>query len=312
MRTLFMGTPDFALFPLRALVEAGENIAGVITQPDRPTGRKYRLTPPPVKVWAAGRGIPVYQPEKLRDDKFTELLTGLDPELIVVAAYGKILPRSVLGYPKYGCINVHASLLPEYRGAAPIQRAIIDGKSVTGVTIMQMDDGLDTGDILLTHKVPIHERDNFQTLHDKLGKSGAEALLKTLRLLREGKITRTKQDHSKATYATKIEKSDCLIDFSKPAREVYNLIRALSPSPLAFVRLPDDCVLKVPEAEVANDFCLDNCGAPGTVISLERGIVVACGSGAVRLLRVLPECKCCMSAEDFIRGRRISIGDKLS
>ena len=213
MKILFMGTPDFALFPLRALVEAGENVIGVITQPDRPTGRKYKLTPPPVKVWAMERGIPVYQPEKLRDEKFSWLLSELDPELIVVAAYGKILPQGMLDYPRQGCINIHASLLPEYRGAAPIQRAIIDGKSITGVTIMQMDAGLDTGDILLSREVPIHERDNFETLHDRLGECGAAALLESLRLMREGKLTRTRQDHSKATYAAKIEKSDCLIDF---------------------------------------------------------------------------------------------------
>ncbi|HOA85420.1 MAG: methionyl-tRNA formyltransferase [Clostridiales bacterium] len=312
MKILFMGTPDFAIFPLSALFESGENIVGVVTQPDRPVGRKYKLTPPPVKVWATEHGIPVYQPETLKDEKFSGLLAELDPELIVVAAYGKILPRSVLDYPKFGCINVHASLLPEYRGAAPIQRAIIDGKSVTGVTIMQMDAGLDTGDILLAREVPIHERDNFETLHDRLGEAGAAALLEALGLLKEGRLTRIKQDHSKATYAAKIEKCDCLIDFSKPARDVHNHIRALSPTPLAFTRLPDGCVLKVPEAEVANDFCEEGCGSPGTVISLERGIVVACRSGAVRLLRVLPKCKCCMCAEDFVRGRRIAVGDKLS
>ncbi len=311
MKILFMGTPDFALFSLRALAASGENIIAVITQTDKPVGRNYKLTPPPVKIWACEHCIPVYQPQTLRGDVFAALLAQLDPELIIVTAYGKILPQNVLDYPKYGCINVHGSLLPEYRGAAPMQRAIIDGKTQTGVTIMMMDAGIDTGDMLLKKEIPINENDNFETIHNRLGEAGAVALTEALALLKSGKLPRTKQDSSKATYAAKIEKADCLINFAKPARDVHNLIRGLSPTPLAYTRMPDGCILKVLEAEVAAD--ISTCPtAPGTVLALDRGIVVACSEGAVRLLRVLPECKCCMCAADFIRGRKISVGDILS
>jgi methionyl-tRNA formyltransferase len=311
MKILFMGTPDFAIFPLKALVESGENVVAAITQPDKPAGRSYKLTPPPVKIWAAERKIPVYQPQTLKGDAFSALLEKIDPELIIVAAYGKILPQNVLDYPRYGCINVHGSLLPEYRGAAPIQRAIIDGKAVTGITIMMMEAGLDTGDILLKKEVPIYENDNFETIHDRLGECGAAALTEVLSSLKEGSLTRTPQDHSKATYAAKIEKADCLINFARPARDVHNLIRGLSPAPLAFTHINGGCILKIHEAEIVHDALTHGAG-PGTVLSLDHGIVVACADGAVRLLRVLPECKGCMMASDFIRGRKISVGDILS
>ncbi len=311
MKILFMGTPEFSVFTISALHESGENIIGVVTQPDKPTGRKYKLTPSPVKLWAAERGIPVYQPTTLRGEEFATLLSELDPELIVVVAYGKILPQNVLDYPRYGCINVHGSLLPEYRGAAPIQRAIIEGKTKTGVTIIQMDAGIDTGDMLLCRELEIGEGDNFGILHDKLGKLGAAALTEAVALLKDGKLTRTPQPDTGASYAAKIEKRDCKIDFNKPARDVHNLIRGLSPAPLAFTRLPDRCMLKINEAEVAKG--IKPCGArPGKVIALDHGIVVACAEGAVRFLRVLPECKCCMCSADYIRGRKICTGDLLS
>ena len=310
MKILFMGTPEFSVFSLRALADAGENIVGVVTQPDKPKGRSYQLTPPPVKVFATERGIPVYQPATLRGEEFAATLAGIDPDIIIVSAYGKILPQNVLDYPKYGCINIHGSLLPEYRGAAPMQRAIIDGKTVTGVTIMQMDAGLDTGDMLLVRECPIGPNDNFEDIHDRLGALGASALLEALALLREGKLERTPQDNSRASYAAKIEKADCHIDFLKSAREVHNLIRGLSPIPLAYARMPDDCILKVSASEVAD---VPTKGAePGRVIALDEGVVVACGEGAVRLLRVTPECRCCMCAADFIRGRKIAVGDLLT
>lgn len=310
MKILFMGTPEFSVFALRALVRSGENVIGVITQPDKPKGRNYVLTPSPVKVFAESEGIPVFQPNTLRGDEFALTLAGIDPELIVVSAYGKILPQNVLDYPLHGCINIHGSLLPEYRGAAPMQRAIIDGKEKTGVTIMQMDAGLDTGDMLLVRETPIGENDNFENIHDRLGELGAAALLDAIALLREDKLTRTPQDGSRATYAAKIDKSDCLIDFKKTAREVHNLIRGLSPIPLAYARLPDDCILKVTVSEVADNLCV-TVGNPGEVIALDHGIVVSCGEGAVRLLRVTPECRCCMCAADFIRGRKVAVGDIL-
>ena len=236
MRILFMGTPDFAVFSLRALLESGEELVGVMTQPDQPRGRGYVLTPPPVKVYADAHGIPVFQPEKLRTQKVADLLFRLDPELIVVAAYGKILPPAVLDYPSLGCINVHGSLLPEYRGAAPIQRAIMDGKTETGITTMMMDQGLDTGDILLSGKVEIAPEDNFEAVHDKMGACGAKVLLNTLAALKNGTLRRIPQDGSKSSYAAKIEKSDCVLHFDGAAEQLHNQVRGLSPFPLAFTR----------------------------------------------------------------------------
>ena len=311
MKILFMGTPDFALFSLRALVEAGENIIGVVTQPDKPKGRGYTLTPPPVKVYAMEKGIPVYQPNTLRGEEFANLLKELSPDLIIVVAYGKILPANVLEFPKYGCINVHGSILPAYRGAAPMQRAIMEGQTETGITTQMMADGIDTGDILLISKVTIQENDNFETIHDKLGECGAETLLATIKELRAGTLTRTKQDDRLATYAAKIEKSDCLIDFTKSASEVHNQIRGLSPIPLSFTYTPDGKMLKVTATEVAKR---EGTLAPaGTVLSLNGGkIEVACGVGSVSILSVLPEGKKRMAASDFINGRKIAVGDVLS
>ncbi len=311
MRILFMGTPDFALFSLSALVESGEEIIGVVTQPDKPKGRKYVLTPPPVKVYAMERGIPVFQPATLKDEAFYDLLCRLNPDLIVVTAFGKILPKSVLDYPKYGCINVHGSLLPAYRGAAPMQRALIEGKTETGITTMQMDVGLDTGDMLLSGKVTVEENDNFETLHDKLGICSGKILLETLKALKEGSLVPQKQDDAKATYAAKIENADCVLNFGASAKEVHDRIRGLSPFPLAFTRTPDGKMLKIVASEVSEK---DNGGAPaGRVLSLDGGrITVACGEGAVALLSVLPEGKKRMSAADFINGRKLCVGDLLT
>ena len=309
MRILFMGTPDFALLSLRALVEAGENVVGVVTQPDKPKGRGYQLQSPPVKVHAMEQGLPVYQPETLKNGAFDEELKNLAPDVIAVVAYGKILPKSVLDFPRFGCINVHGSLLPAYRGAAPMQRAIMDGHTVTGVTTMQMDVGLDTGDMLLKTEVAIGENDNFEDMHDRLGAAGAELLLKTLKALEAGTLTPEKQLDNEATYAAKIEKADCLIDFTAAAGVVHNRIRGLSPIPLAFTHTPDGKLLKVVESRVCKK--TGACGVPGTVLSLDEGIEVACGEGSVLFLRVLPEGKGRMAAADFIRGRRIAKGDLL-
>ena len=311
MRILFMGTPEYALFSLKALVEAGETIIGAVTQPDKPKGRGYELCPPPVKVFAIEHNIPVFQPQTFKNGAFDEELKALAPDLIVVVAYGKILPQSVLDLPKYGCINVHGSLLPAYRGAAPMQRAIMEGMRETGVTTMQMAAGLDTGDMLVSVKVPIGENDNFEDIHDKLGAAGAQALLETIARLRAGTLTAIPQDGTLATYAAKIEKGDCVLDFSKNARALHDQIRGLSPFPLAFTRTPDGKLLKVLESRVGDK------KAPlgveiGTVLALENTITVACGDGTtLELLRVLPEGKGRMSAADYIRGRRLCIGDKL-
>ncbi len=311
MKILFMGTPDFALFSLRALAEAGEDVIGVVTQPDQPKGRGYVLTPPPVKVYARERGIPVYQPNTLRDEGFMTLLRELDPDLIVVTAYGKILPAAVLNYPKYGCVNVHGSLLPEYRGAAPMQRAIMEGKTKTGVTTMMMDVGLDTGDMLLTGEVEITETDNFESIHDKMGVCGAEVLLQTVEAIRAGTLTRTKQNDALATYAAKIEKSDCVLDFRRSAEELHDQIRGLSPFPLAFTRTPDGKLLKIVEATVAEE-TTEATEAVGTVLSLENGrVTVQCGRGRIAFLAVLPEGKGRMPASAWINGRRVQVGDIL-
>ena len=309
MKILFMGTPDFAVFSLRALAATKHEIAAVITQPDKPKGRGYTLTPPPVKVAAEELSIPVYQPNTLRDEAFAQLLAKIAPDICVVVAYGKILPENVLNFPKHGCVNVHGYMLPEYRGAAPMQRAIIDGKSVTGITTMYMDVGLDTGDMLLREEVEILDSDNFETIHDKLGACGAELIVRTLDALDSGTAKRIPQDEALATYAAKITKEDCLISFDKSAREVHDLIRGLSPIPLSFTHTPDGKLLKITSSKIANED--GEHGTPGKVISLDGGITVACGKGAVTLCGVLPEGKARMSAEDFIRGRRISIGDIL-
>ena len=309
MKILFMGTPDFAIPTLNAIIESGEEIVGVVTQPDKPKGRGYELLPTPIKAFALSKGIEVYQPDTLRDEAFAELLEKLAPELIVVVAYGKILPENVLNYPKYGCINVHGSILPEYRGAAPMQRAIIDGKSETGVTIMYMEKGLDTGDMLLVEKCPINENDNFEDIHDRLSTLGASALIRVVEDIKAGRTERVKQDDLLATYAAKIEKSDCALDFNKSAKEVHDLIRGLSPIPLSFTKTPDGKLLKVLESRVFdNEKVL---GKVGEVISVGDDIRVACGKGALSLLRVLPEGKGRMSAADFVRGRKIKVGDIL-
>ncbi len=309
MKLVFMGTPDFAVFSLRALLEAGHEIAAVITQPDKPRGRGYTMTPPPVKVAAQEAGIPVYQPATLKDETFAELLRQLDPQVIVVVAFGKILPESVLRYPPLGCINVHGSLLPEYRGAAPMQRAIIDGKAVTGITTMYMDVGLDTGDMLLKEEIAIEENDNFETIHDKLGALGADMIVRTLNGLSKGSIPRIPQDEALATYAAKITKEDCALCFDRNAKEVHDRIRGLSPIPLSFTHTVDGKLLKITASRILDTDTTHD--TPGKVISLDEGIAVACRRGSVLLTGVLPEGKSRMSAVDFIRGRKVSVGDIL-
>ncbi len=309
MKILFMGTPDFALASLKELCLSGQEVVGVVTQPDKPKGRGYTLTPPPVKVYAQERGLPVYQPASLRGEEFAALLSEIDPEMIVVAAYGKILPENVINYPKFGCINVHGSLLPKYRGAAPMQRAIIDGEDETGITIMYMDVGLDTGDMLKKRAVKIEPDDDFENIHDKLADCGAKLLLEVIDEISSGTNTREKQDESLATYAKKIEKSDCLIDFSRPAKQIHDRIRGLSPIPLSFTHTPDGKLLKVVKSRLVSSGGV--IGKAGEVISVDGDIVVACGEGSVALCCVLPEGKGRMPAADFIRGRKIAIGDIL-
>ena len=310
-----MGTPDFALFSLKALVEYSQTnknveICGVITQPDKPKGRGYTLLPPPVKVFALEAGLPVYQPETLKDEAFSKLLTTLSPDLIAVVAYGKILPKSVIDFPRYGCINVHGSLLPEYRGAAPMQRAIIDGKKKTGITIMYMAEGLDTGDMLLRRELEIGENDNFEAIHDGLGMLGADMLTEIIPMLESETVTRIPQDDSLSSYAKKITKDDCLIDFSKDAQTIHNTVRGLSPVPLSFTHLPNGRLLKIVESRISDTET--NHSVVGEVLSLDNGIEVSCAKGSILFTRVLPEGKNRMNAVDFIRGRSICVGDILS
>ena len=309
MRILFMGTPDFARSILEKLHNDGENIVAVVTQPDKPQGRKMILTPPPVKQYALANGMPVYQPVTLKDGAFADTLTELAPDLIIVAAYGKILPKYILDYPKYGCINAHGSILPRWRGAAPIQRAIMAGDTVSGVTAMYMAQGLDTGDKILTVEVPITDEDDFGTLHDKLAVAGGDAMAQTIARLRDGTITREVQNDADATYAAKIENADCVIDFTKSVTEIYNQVRGLSPVPLAVTWMPDDKRLKIIAAQ--REICAVT-AAPGTVTDIDHGTLdIACADGILHVTHLQPEGKGRMAAADFLRGRKLSVGDVL-
>lgn len=305
---LFMGTPDFAVKQLSSLVENNFNVIGVVTQPDKPKGRSYTLISPPVKMYAANHGINIYQPVTLKKKSFSALLDNIKPELIIVAAFGKILPPNVINFPKFGCINIHGSLLPKYRGAAPIQRAIIDGEPVTGITIMQMDEGIDTGDILYTSDTPILPDDNFETVHDRLAEIGSNALIKTLGLLADNKINKQKQNESYASYAVKIENQDCILDFSHSAQQLHNRIRGLSPVPLA-VTCHRGKKIKIIESFVCDDYT----DAPaGTVLSTTGNMIrVVCGEGVLGIKTLLPEGKRRMSAADYINGRNITAGDMM-
>ncbi len=311
MRILFMGTPDLAKECLRAVYEKdGTDILGVVTQTDKPKGRGMKMIAPPVKVFAEEHGIPVWQPQTLKDGAFEDVLKTLDPDLIIVVAYGKILPRYVLDYPKYGCINAHGSLLPKYRGAAPIQRAIIDGETVTGITSMYMDDGIDTGDMILKLECPITETDDFGTLHDKLADLAGRAMCMTIDQINDGTITRTKQP-DEGNYAAKITKEDCLIDFTKSPREVYNQIRGLSPMPYAMTHTPDGKLLKFTTAELPTKETTD--AKPGIVLSVDGGkIKIACGGGVLTVTGVVPEGKKPMPAADYLRGRKLFENDLLN
>jgi len=285
MRIVFMGTPDFAEVSLQALIDAGENIVGVYCQPDKPVGRKRIMTPPEVKLCAEKAGIPVFQPTSLRREEAIEQLRQLNPDLIIVVAYGKILPSEIIHMPKYGCINVHGSLLPAYRGAAPIQWCVIDGQQKTGVTTMYMDEGLDTGDMIDKAETAIDPDETAGELFDRLAVMGAELLLQTLQKVKDGTTTREKQDDSLSNYAPMLDKEIAVIDFTKSAGQVKNLIRGLNPWPIAFTRF-DGKKMKVFSCEVI-DGC---CGAAPGEIAQDNTLIVACGDGnSIRLKDVLLE-----------------------
>ena len=311
LKILFMGTPDFAAAALRAVLDAGENVVAVVTGEDRQRGRGMHTVPTPVKALAEERGIRVFQPSTLRGEDFAELLAFLSPDLILVAAYGKILPENVIDFPRFGCVNAHASLLPKYRGAAPIQRAIMAGETETGVCAMQMDAGLDTGDVLLREIVPIAPDDTFAEVHDALCEAGGRALVRVCAALGRGEtLEREKQDDELSTYAKKITKEDSVLDFAD-AKQCVDRIRALSPAPAVEVTLPDGSTLKLTRAKVSE---APNDGAEaGTVISVSKKyFTVACANGAFDVTEVVPQGKKKMDAASFINGRKIAAGDKLS
>ncbi|MEE9252750.1 MAG: methionyl-tRNA formyltransferase [Thermodesulfobacteriota bacterium] len=306
MRIVFMGTPDFAIPSLRALIESGRDVVGVVTQPDKPKGRGRKLEPPPIKALAERHGIRVLQPAKIKTDQFYKELSELRPDLICVAAYGKILPKNILDLPTTGCINVHASLLPKLRGAAPINWALIRGDTVTGITTMLMDEGMDTGDMLLKRELPIEEDDTAGSLSERLSLIGGELLIETLDALKENKLNPIPQNDDEATYASMLKKEMGRIDWSLPAGELRNFIRGMTPWPGAYMKL-EGKLLKIFSAAVS-----EGSGAPGEALKSEAGeLLVATGAGALKLLELQIEGGKRLSADVFLRGRKIGVGTVL-
>lgn len=306
MKTVFMGTPEFAVPSLKALIESGEEVVAVVTQTDKPKGRGLEVISPPTKVLSEKHSIPVLQPQKIRTDEFFNNIKNLNPDLICVVAYGKILPKNILDIPPYGCINVHASLLPKYRGAAPINWAIIRGERVTGITTMKMDEGMDTGDMLLKREMTIDDEDTGETLSGKLSEMGAEVLIETIKLLKEGRLNPIPQDHSQATYAPMLKKEDGNIDWKKSAEEIRNLIRGTLPWPGAYTTL-EGKLLKIYKARATKDS-----GRPGEVIKSNSEILrAATVIGALDILEIQIEGGKRLQTEAFLRGRRIKEGTVL-
>lgn len=302
-RIVFFGTPEFAVPSLRALRDTGDNVVGAVCQPDKPAGRGQKPTAPPVKELAVASGVPVFQPEKLRTADAIATIAAWQPELIVVAAYGKILPASLLAVPRLGCVNVHASLLPKYRGAAPIQWAILRGESVTGITIMQMNEGMDTGDILLQRETAIGDHETYGDLQTRLAHLGAAALIQALELLRRGELQPRAQDNVAATSAPIVRKEDGRIDWHRPAVELARAVRAYNPWPSAQTTLASS-LLKIHRAHVVRD----HAGGPGAIHVHDNTIVVSCGEGALQLDQVQLAGRKSLSAAEFIRGVRIAPG----
>jgi len=294
VKILFMGTPEFARVSLERLIDEKYDVCAVVTQPDKPKGRGHKLQPPPVKELAAEHNIPVFQPETLKNNAFAETLAELNPDVIIVVAYGKILPKYILDYPKLGCINVHASLLPKYRGAAPIHRCIIDGETQTGITTMYMAEGLDTGDMILKSAFDITETMTVGELHDSLAILGGDILVETLEKISNGTAPREPQDEALATYAAKLDRDTGRIDWTKSARDIVNLIRGTNPYPTAFTTYKDE-ILKIHSAEIGK----------------QGDMEILAGDGiAVTITEVQPPGKKKMSAKDYLNGRRGTAGGK--
>jgi len=299
MRVIFMGTPDFAVPSLEALLTKHEVVL-VVTQPDKPKGRGKKMVPTPVKACALEHGIPVLQPEKVKEPEFVEQLRSYEPDLIAVTAFGQILSEPILEMPKYGCINVHGSLLPKYRGAAPMQWSIIDGEKVTGITTMYMAKGLDSGDMLLKAEVEITDEDTFATIHDKMAVTGANLLLDTLDQLEAGTLERIPQDHDAATYAPMITKETGHIDWSKNRQDIINLIRGLNPVPAAYTIYEEE-VLKIFGA-VISDVQADDAANGEIVAVVKKGFVVKCGDGCLLITEVQARGGKRMMTDAYLRG----------
>ncbi len=305
MKIVYMGTPDFAVAPLEALYNAGHEISLVVTQPDKPKGRGHKLTPPPVKEFALLKDIPVYQPDSMKTDEAFEALSKENADIFIVAAYGKILPQRILDIPKHGCVNIHASLLPKYRGAAPIQWVIANGETATGITTMQMNAGLDTGDMLVKKEIPIEFSDTGETLHDKLALLGAKAIIETMEKLENGTLTPEKQDDSLSCYAPMIDKTTGVLDFNKTPLELYNLVRAMNSYPYAsslYLGTPFKVISAKPiEGEKE--------GKNGEILNVTLdGILAKCNGGALLIKEVQFAGKKKMPVSEFIKGNTLEKG----
>lgn len=309
MRVVYMGTPDFAVNTLQALIDSEHEVVGVVTQPDKPKGRGKTMQFTPVKELAIAHDIAVYQPVRVREEAFLEELRAMRPDIIIVAAFGQILPEAILNMPRYGCINVHASLLPKYRGAAPIQWCIVEGEKETGVTIMYMEKGLDTGDMIARVTVPIDEKDTGDSLHDKLARAGADLLIETLPALEKGTAVRRKQDDAASSYARMLTKDMGHIDFTRDAEGLSRLVRGMYSWPGAFTHFHGK-TLKIHEAEVVP--CQADSAKPGQVVAVDKkSFTVACGGDALRILSLQLEGKKRMDTAAFLLGNTVHTGDML-
>ena len=305
MRIVFMGTPDFAEASLRKLIDERFDVVGVFTQPDKPQNRGMKLVPPPVKVLAESAGIPVYQPERMRTGEAMDILRALRPDILAVVAYGKILPQEMLELPKYGAVNVHGSLLPKYRGAAPIQWAVLNGDQTTGVSTMFLSAGMDEGDVILSRETAIGEQETAGELFDRLALMGADLLVETLRAIEAGTAPRTPQNHAEATYTRQLTKELCPIDWTRTPREIVKHVCGLSPWPVATTQL-QGTDFKIHKAEIAEG---TTDAAPGTVVAAgKQGVEVACGNGGVvRILELQVAGKKRMAAGDYLLGHPMQV-----
>ena len=309
MRVIFMGTPEYAISSLEA-VYAEHEVVAVLTRADKPNKRGNKIQFSPVKEFALAHNIPVFQPENLKDEALYAELAALNPDISAVVAYGMMIPNNIIDLPKFGTINVHGSLLPKYRGAAPMQYSVLNGDETAGVTIMYVSEALDSGDIILKKEIPVGEDETFGELHDRLAVLGAEALVEAMREIADGTSTRTPQHSVEATFAPSIKKEECIINWTLPASQVHNRVRGLSPIPCANTRLPDGKLLKVYRTEKVEGYS----GQPGEVVDVikKKGFVVACGEGAVCVVSAKPEGKREMPGFELVNGHYVKIGDVFS